>query len=46
MLVADHPAIFLYGRDFALPIPKQYHNPDFHPESPYLMVWTWNRSGR
>ncbi len=46
MLVADHPAIFLYGRDFALPIPKQYRNPDFHPESPYLMVWTWNRSGR
>ena len=29
-----------------MPIPKQYRNPDFHPESPYLMVWTWNRSGR
>ena len=46
MLVADHPAIFLYGREFALPIPKLSRNPDFHPESPYLMVWTWNRSGR
>ncbi len=45
-LVADHPAIFLYARDFAMPLPKQYRNPDFHPESPYLMVWTWTRSGR
>lgn len=46
MLVADHPAIFLYARDFAMPIPRQYRNPDFHPESPYLMVWTWTRPGR
>jgi peptide/nickel transport system substrate-binding protein len=46
-LSTDYPAVFLFSRDYVLPIPRKYRSPGLHPESPYLMVWTWTpRAGR
>lgn len=42
-LADDHPAAFLFSRDFVVTIPKKYGSVALHPESPYRMVWTWGR---
>lgn len=44
-LALDHPAAFIYSRDYALPLPRKYGAVTLHPESIYRMVWTWGRPG-